>query len=378
MISKILKSLILILMLFLLSGCWDYVGLNGLTIVTGVAVDKDEKTNKYKLSYEIINLSDSSKNKTAVTKIIESTGDTIFDAIRNAKKRVMNKLYFANMQIVVVSKEIAEKDGLGSIIDWFIRDVEVRETINFAVSEEKTAKEILDISCVDSPITSYQIKKIIRGDNSTTSSTMDVVLYKIYNIFKSDSASLALPVFHIIKNAGKETIETNGIATFKKDKLIGWLNAAETKYYLFIDDNVDGGILPLSLDNKDTNNISLEIAENKTSKSYSYKNNKVRVTITTKTKVYLGEYDNQPKPLDDKTIKNIQKKAEEIIEKNIKKIVQKAKDEFKTDIFGFGTIVYEDNPKLWKKIKKNWDSLFENMEIIVKPSVVIANTAYLK
>lgn len=376
--KNMLKSIIVILMIFSLTGCWDYVGLDEMTITTGIAIDKDEKTNEYKLSYEIVNLDESTESKSVKTEIVESTGATIFDAMRNTKKRLMNKLYFANVQVVVVSKKIAENDGINSIINWFLRDAEIRETINFVISENNTAKEILATSCVDSPITAYQIKSTVRDDNSVISSTKDIELYKIYNVLKSDSSSLALPVFHITVNNNKSTVEADGIATFKKDKLIGYLNPSESKYYLFIDNNVDGGILVLKSNDSATDNISLEISNNLTSKSYSYKNEKFKIIIETDTDVYIGEYDDQSKTIDEKTINSIQKKAEELIEKNIKDVISKAKTEFKSDIFGFGNLVYMKDPKLWEKVKKDWNNIFLNIEVDIKPTVHIINAAFLR
>jgi len=378
MMKKISKSIVLILSVFLLTGCWDYVGLNEMTIVTGMAIDMDEVKNKYKLSFEIVDLGESSKEKTVKTEIIESVGDTIFDAVRNAKKRVMSKLYFGNTQVIVISNQIAKKYGISSITNWFLRDAELRETSDFVISQEDTAKEILTQSVVDYSITSYEIKKIVRNDNAVTSSTKGTKIYQIFNTLKDNGCSLVLPLFHTVKNEKVTTLETSGIATFNKDKLIGYLNAIEAKYFLFIDNSVDGGILALDSNDDGIDDISLEIAESSASKTYSYSKDKFKFSIVTNTNVYLAEYANQSKPLDEKKINSIQKEAEMMIEKNIKKIIKKAKDEFKTDIFSLGHVVFKNDPKLWKKEKKNWDTLFIDSDIDVKSTVKILNTAFIK
>lgn len=375
---KFVKIFILLLLTFTLTGCWDYIGVNDITIIAGFAVDKDEKTEKYKLTFEFINLNESSKDKGIKTKIIESSGETVFDAVRNAKKRLVNKLYFGDTKIVIVSNEIAKNDGIESILNWFLKDEEIRETIHFIISQEKTAKEILLSTSVDSPITSYEINQVLKLDNHVTSSTKDVEAYKIYNTLKNPGAALVLPVFRTVKNEKINTAEANGLAAFKNDKLIGYLSASESKYYLFVDDSIDGGLLTLNNDKDKTKDITLEIANSSTSKSYTYHNKKFKITIETETEVYLADYSDQSKPIDEKKTKEIQKKTEKMIEKNINKLIEKSRNEFKTDIFGFGCLIFRSNPKLWKKVEKEWNSIYMDMDIDIKSKVKIVNTAFIK
>lgn len=375
-----LKKLFLIGVVLSLTGCWDYVGLNNITIVTGISIDKDKKTDKYDLSFEFVDLGESAKDKTIGTKIIDTTGDTIFDAVRNAKKKVMNKLYFSNAEVIVVSEDIAKKDGINSIINWFIRDAEVRETTNIIISKEKKAKDILGEKVVDSSGVSFEIKKIVESDNSVTASTTDMPLYKIYNLIECKTRSLALPLFSNVENDNHKTAAADGIALFKADKMIGTLNSEESKYYLFIENSIEGGLLTLNYKNKENTagNVTLEIANNTTMESYTYKDNKLKILLKPKVEVYLAEYDEQSKKLDDKTIDAIQKKAESDLKKNMLKLISKAKKEYKHDIFSFGDMVYKRDAKLWDKLKSKWDKVFIASDVEINPTVEIVNSALLK
>jgi spore germination protein KC len=378
MFKKTIKGIILLFSLLLLTGCWDYVSLNDITIVSGIAIDKDTEKKQYKLSIEIISLAESAKSKAVESEVLEAVGKTIFDAIRNAKKRALSKLYFADMQTIIISNQIAKEDGVNSIISWFLKDAEVRETINLVISKEKTANEILTKKPIDYPVAAFQIKSILSADNIDTSSTKNIRLYKAYDIMHSNGMSLVLPVFHIVENNKKKVFEASGVAAFKKDKLVGYLSPGDSKYYLFADDSVAGGVLTLKLDDSKLDNIALEIAHNATSKSFTYKDNKFKFNIKTNTKVYINEYRDQAKEIDEKKVKEITAQAEKMIESNIKKVINKAKKEFKTDIFCFGNLVYKNNPSLWKKVSKNWDSFFINSDINVDSKISIINTAATK
>ncbi|MDD3304894.1 MAG: Ger(x)C family spore germination protein [Bacilli bacterium] len=373
-----IKYLVLIFTVFLMTGCWDYVGVDNISIVTGMAIDKDDKTNNYKAAFEVVNIDVSNKIEVVKTEIVETMGKTLFDTSRNAKKRLMNKLYFGDMEVVIIDKKIAEKDGIDTILNWFLRDTEIRGTLNFVISEEKTAMEILNNNALNHPIVGLLIKEILKNDNEVTSSTIYQPLYRAYNNLHDNGCSLAFPIFRIVENDGKETLESNGIAVFKKDKMIGQFQSNESKYYLFISNNVNGGLLTFDSNKDNIDDITLEISGNNTSKKYSYEDGKFKFLITTNTVVHLSEADEYHANISVKKIKELEKQAEQLIEKNIQKIIKKAKSEYKVDVFSLGSVVYKNNPKLWKKVKNDWEKKFLETEIEVKSDVDIINTGFFK
>ncbi|MDD4053506.1 MAG: Ger(x)C family spore germination protein [Bacilli bacterium] len=373
-----IKYLVLIFTVFLMTGCWDYVGVDNISIVTGMAIDKDDKTNNYKAAFEVVNIDVSNKIEVVKTEIVETMGKTLFDTSRNAKKRLMNKLYFGDMEVVIIDKKIAEKDGINTILNWFLRDTEIRGTLNFVISEEKTAMEILNNNALNHPIVGLLIKEILKNDNEVTSSTIYQPLYRAYNNLHDNGCSLAFPIFRIVENDGKETLESNGIAVFKKDKMIGQFQSNESKYYLFISNNVNGGLLTFDSNKDNIDDITLEISGNNTSKKYSYEDGKFKFLITTNTVVHLSEADEYHANISVKKIKELEKQAEQLIEKNIQKIIKKAKSEYKVDVFSLGSVVYKNNPKLWKKVKNDWEKKFLETEIEVKSDVDIINTGFFK
>lgn len=379
MVIKIIKCMVIISFIFLTTGCWDYVGLDDITIVTGVSIDMNEEMDEYKLSFEVINATSSSKMKEEIkTKILESTGSTVFDAIRNAKKRVMNKLYFTNAQVVIVSNQIAREKGINSVIDFFLRDAEIRETISFVISKEETAKELLEKNSIDNPITAFEMKKILRKDNEVVANTEYSQIYKVFDYLNCECMSLVLPLFHNIENEDKQVIESDGIAVFNEDKLIDYLTSNESKTYLFINDNVDGGILTLDTNDDKTNDVSVEITNSTTSKKFYSKDDKYKFNVEVKIDGIIGEIRGNHKKINLKKLNEIEMMTEKKVANDIKKLFEKAQRELKVDIFSLGNLVYKTNPKLWKKIKKDWNNTFLEVEINPKVKVHIINTAFMK
>ncbi|MDP4118830.1 MAG: Ger(x)C family spore germination protein [Bacillota bacterium] len=375
-IKKISCLLLCLMMIFPLGGCWSYQGINELAIVTGVAIDKDASTGNYKLTYEIVDLTKNIKQTGIQPKIVEAQGKTLLDANKNAKKRMVNKLYFGNTQVVIVSKDVA-KEGISSIVDWFIRDIECRETLHLVVSQQNTAKELLKSKGIDDTLVASEINKIIRGDGDVTASTRNIELYDVFNTLKADGISVTLPAFHKVKNNKEPAVEVNGVGVFKKDRLIGFLTPRETNYYLFAINEIHSGLLTLSLKGKSSEDVSLQVYKNKTKVSCSYKDGKAKAQIKVKTAVSLDELGISLGLINKRDIKKIEKKEDRKLEKEIKGVIKKVQTDFGSDIFGFGNCLYKSNPKVWRQIRPKWDKLFKKMDVDVKCEITIINTESL-
>lgn len=377
MTKKIASSLLILLLLIPLSGCWDYRGLDELTIVTGVAIDKKPEEDIYQLTYEIVDLIESIKEKGPNRKLIESEGKTIFEAVRNAKRRVSNKLYFGHSELIIICEEIARNEDLNVVLDFFTRDSECRETINVVVSQEKTARDIIASEGIGHTVITNEILEILEDDKKITSSILSVELYRLFNIMGAEGKELALPAFHIVQNDGKPTAETNGTAVFKDNKLVGFLSPEESKYFLFIVNEIEGGIFTVASSGQRPD-ISFEIYNNDTNLSFEYKDEKLKIKIKTTTVVFLGEFMRQFAPLDEKELNALEETAEKELEDKIRNVVKKLQTEFGSDIFGFGNMIYKKDFRLWRQLKDNWDEHFKSLDLEVEADIRIMNTATIK
>ena len=378
--KKLLVTLIFFIT-FLTTGCWNYIGLNEMTVVSGVAIDKYD--NNYTLSFEIYNLQKTAVGEPIKSEIIESTGETIFEAVRNAKKRTSNKLYFAQAKIIIVSEQIAKEEGINSVIDWFTRDPEIRETLQLVVSQEKSAVELLKADKLTSTTVSTDIQNIVEKDQKITSSSENKQLYKIFNILSSDGISLTLPAVHMVENDDKKVCELNGVAIFKADRLVNYLTSEETKYYILAKDKLKGGIITINTKIKDSDtdlqNISLEIKSSASSQKYiSQEKNNIKIKISTTTEVTLGEFKELNQKLTNKDLDKLEKEAAKIVKERIENVISKIQIDYDTDIMGFGRLLYRNNPKEWEKLKNTFDEEFKNIEVIVESKIKILNTGFTK
>ena len=377
------KKLLVILCLFVAAviplGCWDYRGLNQINIVTGMAIDMDETTGQYLITFEVADLSGNVAQQGAKSKIIQAEGRTVFDATRNATLRTEHKLYFGDMQTVIISNYIATHQNIGGIIQWFLAEYECRDTVCLAVSMEQTAGGILMLEDEQKSIKAFDLYQIITEDSQhAISAASGIMLYKIYAIINAQGIMLTLPLLHQSTNTGKPVNELCGTAVYKMEKMVGTLNPEESKYFLFASDQVKGGMLTLPLCGEEIYDISLEIAKNSTSVSYREVGGDIVMHIKTDSDVSLGESRLNIDMSSATQIKALEDAAAEIIETNIQKVVKKVQTEYNSDIFGFGSVISKANFKRWKQLAPQWDALFPNLLVEVDSKVHIMNSAFIE
>ena len=363
--KKLATFILCILLSLSLSGCWDYRGLNEMLIITAMGIDKGDGS-EYKVILESIDLSTNTKEEGIESNIVISTGKTLFDAIRNAKRRSPSKLYFGNMQTVIISEELAKKGDLFTLVDFLSRDSELRDTLNIVIAKGQNAEKI---------ITSDEI---IENDHKVSASTCYYELYKLYNTIYGEGKSVSLPSIATVKNLDEETPETQGIAVFKGEKLTGYLNANETKYALFIKNKIKGGVIAIDTDKNGDYDTTLEIIGNKTKTSVEYINQQVIINLDINSVMAVAEEELVTKsPVKDRQdlIKAV---AEEYVTENINSVLEKVKKEYSSDIFGFGKKLYKKDLHTWKEIRDNWDELFSNAEINTKVNITLSNAANMK
>ena len=361
--------------MFFLSGCWNYTEIDRLAIVSGLAIDKNEKGDKFFLTAEIIDVRETMNKTTVTSKRIDSEGETIFDGMRNMIKVSGKKLYWSHAKTIVISQDVA-KENIIPVIDWVTRDQEPRLDIDLLISKEKTAKELLSQQSVTTDIRAMEMDFMLSG-NKSLSKVPKTGAYEFINALIGEGISATLPAIGITLSDKKRTSALSGTAVFNKDKLVGFISGEETKYFLFVVDKIKGGLLTVDIPSERDNNITLEIFKNKTKITPVYSDGKLSIKVDIKTEVSIGEEDSTINYIDEKGRVKLKKYAEKSLETHTENLIKKVQDDFGSDIFGFGAIVKKEMPSLWKGINGDWDKMFKDLEVKVSAEIKIRNSAMI-
>jgi len=374
-VKTILSLLIILSNLFLLCGCWNYKDIEKSLLVAGFSIDKNEQGNKYLLTIELIDFEMSGKEAKQSSKFVETQGNTIFDAIRNAINITGKKLYWAHANLVIISGKVAE-EGLAPVIDFIIRDAEMREEMYVLISEGKTASEVLKQDVPVSQSSSDNIENTI-ANQSSIGNFPSVHAYELVNTLEDEGISTYLPAIHLTESNGLKTAQVEGTAIFKSDKLIGFLDADETKTYLFIINKFKKGLITLKEDSSNNiDNVTLEVYNNKTKIKPVLSGKKLTMKINIKTDVAIGELGTQKDYIQDKKLRNkLQKDADAKLKASAESLIAKVQNDYNSDIFGFGKIIRANMPDIWKNSLKNEKNYFKDLNFDVTVNINVKNSA---
>ncbi|OAA92444.1 MULTISPECIES: Ger(x)C family spore germination protein [Clostridium] len=370
---RILSILLVLLSSVTLCGCWNYVDIEKYSLVTGLSLDKDKKNNKYVVNAEILNFQMSGKEAKAVSNIIESKGNTIFDAMRNMINTTGNKLHWGHAKIFIISKDIAE-EGIIPALDLPYRDAEMREEMYVLISNKNLAKEILQSKTITSNLKSFDIAKMIEHQRTLANAPIARV-YEIINNIEGNDISPVLPLYDIKTINGKRTVELIGTAVFKGDKLVGSLNTDESKYFLFAANQIDKGLLAEKiLDGNQITNITLEIFGSKTKIKPIHKNGKLSINMNIRVDASIAEIEGSKDFIQESGRQRLKQAAEESLKVSIGNTVNKVQNNYETDIFGFGKHIKSDIPSVWNDVKDKWDDTFKNMNVNINIEIQLRNS----
>lgn len=381
-----MKKLLLIPIILCLAGCWNYYELNNLAICTGIAIDK-YNDNQYEVTYLISNAKKnevSAKEGEAGTTTYSGIGYTIQEAINDLQIKMPFEPYNGHLVVTIISEEIAQ-EGINNILDLLARDTESRKFFYILLSKNVQAKNILEII---SPLQTFPSQTI--ASDIETSSAKTSLIYKItYNDFIYTLLEPGKnPVLNSITILGnkdegtneselsntkpKATIKIDTLGIFKEDKFIGWADNDESKGINLLSNNIEN----FYIKTKCENNYNMSYIKNiKTKTDIDLKNNKVYIKINgAATLLEINCNINLENP---DTIKNIKKDISNELNNIINKSTFLVQKKYQSDVLGYGTIIHKKNPRLWNKIKDNWNEIFKDLEIITDINIDIKNQGTL-
>lgn len=360
--------------LFLFSGCWNYKEIEKNTIVAGVAIDPGTGGYKYHLTYETLSLT-SGKDQTIKSALLESNGNTIFDAVRQTVTMADKKLYFSDCKIVIVNKEIA-KEGVKPLLDFFLRDHEPRISLLFAVSDEDTAAQILNIELETGEPVSYKISSMLQQSQDVLGHVLPCPLYQMYNVFTSKSQELTLPDIRIVKVFNKEEPKLGTNVIFRQDKMIGIMPEDECLSYLMLKNKIKSGVILTGVP-AGQKDIALEIMKCSTKMEPVVNGNQVTMKIQIKIDADIGEENNKKDnyKVGAGDFKAIEKAASKTVQEQTEATIGDIQKNYGTDIFGFGTEIDQNRYEDWKKLEPNWKKIFPNVKCEVSADVKLLNSS---
>ncbi len=307
---------------------------------------------------------------------METDGNTIFDAVRNAVAISERKLYFSNCKVLIISKEIAQQ-GISPIFDWVIRDQEPRMTLIPLISKEDSASVLLKQEGVTNTLIGIEIWRTISNNETSLSEAANVPIFQAIDLLGGEGDSMILAAVKSTAVNDSESPELDGSAVFQKDKLVGFFDRDESKFFLFIRNQVKGGLLVFSPEN-DGRNVTLELQNCKSQIIPVISEEGASILIKLDVHAALAENETTDSLQADGQLKKAEKNAEKYLKAGMEQVIKKAQTQYDSDIFGFGAKIHQTDPEYWKTVKSQWPQQFKKLKCTEQITVTIDNSATAK
>lgn len=380
-----------ILLIILLSGCAGKREINDLALVMAVGIDKVEDKNEIEITVEVARPADARGQTGAPAGntgdpiwSASATGNTLFEAIRNLSNFSTRRVFWAHNFIIVVSEDVA-RDGVADIIDFFTRNPELRMRTWIAITPDK-AKNIVSTMTGLEVIPGEALDKLYRY--TTVSGTAPrTELIDLKAAYLSETTQPVISRLRLIergvsnKKQGQmgaiKQVALEGAGVIKNEKLIGILDADETRGMLPFIEKVDSGAIVLPCPNEPKQFITAEIRKQKLKVTPQFKNSKPVFKVNQKVRTNIVEAGCPFSIQDDEQVRKLEKDIEEKMKADIEKVLTKAQKEYKADFLELGQRFNNKFPAEWKEIKRDWESIFADVNIDVNVDAEIKSGVLL-
>jgi spore germination protein KC len=369
----------LILCTSMLAGCWDREEINDIAFVIGIAVDKEEENYRASLQIALPGQSGASGSEgggggTSGDKswfLLSNTGPTLRETTLAGQKSLSRKIYYAHRRTILIGEELA-REGVASMLDLLTR-YPLNRLSAMPVVTRGEAYKVID---TDAPIEKFPSEMVrelcfLNMRNPRSLKTfIDSIL--------SEGIDPFLPIASVSDSVPKDwkdsktNIKLDGLAIFKKDKLVGMMDKEPADALILAMGEANAPEVLIKAP-RGKGDLFIKLNENNASLHPHIENGKVSITIELYAKGVLVDNESNYGDRQEKEILNINEAVHQKLKEDIEEGVHLVQKKFKADILGMGRSIHQQRPKEWKKIKDRWDVLYPDVKVNVEPHVIIEN-----
>ena len=365
--------IIILIINFILTGCWDNNELDTISIVTGLGIDAAENDDEIDLTLQVSKIKGTTGyEKGAVGQgssffVMEATDSGILSGIDKLEKQIPRSIFLHHNQVIIFGKEQAKK-GIKKYMDVFIREHQMRmET--WVLLSDSTAKDTLTSTMEQEENSAIGLSKMIYSESRDYES-LSMRLMDLTSRMMEETTSPVIPIVTVKNKNGNSEAEISGLAILKEDKYIGELDLEKVRGYSWI----MGNCREISF------NINIEDGYSDMSISNIKLKNKPKlgadgpfISIDFKGDVAIREIQGFEGMKTDEIFAILQKACVEQLEKEILDCFNYSKD-LNADIYGFGTEFYRKHPKDFEKLKEYWDEIYPELDMELEINLEITDT----
>ncbi len=367
------KKIAILLLLFFLSGllggCWSRSEIGEEAIILGTGVDLTED-GLIRLSVQIASPGafsaggdTSGGGKEPPAWVVWAEGETIEDAERYLAMKVPRRIYWDHSIILVIGERMAKR-GTEMVSNFFLRTGEPRENMWLMVARGE-ARDILQAQPMLAKTSAQATGFLTRMKTGYIVQIWEYAEMRASKGVQPVVTGVEVQDFGEGRGPGQgenstvqKKVELSGVAVLKVDKLIGWLDAHETRGLLWLKGEAKEGAVIVPSPGEPGKEVSIKIRRSHTKIVPEYDGENLWFNVNIYVEGDMVEQQSRVDLAKPEQIKALETAMSEEIKARTTATLEKAQTEYGLDIFGFGNAFHRKYRKEWREMQNHWDEEF--------------------
>lgn len=359
-----------LLMLLLLSGCWDRMEVNDIAFVMGTAVDKEDDLYRVSVQFALpaklgnVATRGSGGGGQKVWAVDTMTGRTLREANQKQQKSLSRQMNFSHRRVFVASEEVA-REGLEPVVDILARVPQNRMTSLMAVSKGK-AVEILDNETAVEQFPSEMLRELMQSQMRAPTTVTGFISRALEEGIDPVVPALTLRITQPgSQDKPVRVPETIGLGLFRGAKLVTILEGPLAPGLLLAMGQAQAAEMQLIVPGAAPGMVAVRLHESSADLVPLVQGEKITARIRIRAKVALmenttGEWSPSGAFLD------------KVKAAMIKRIIQDVEGAFRaaqeagSDPMGVGAALHRSRPDYWRRIKPTWQRRYREVKPLVE------------
>ncbi len=391
--KRIIISLLflLLLLLFLLPGCWNRREPEELALVLAAGFDLEQESGDFKIIAQIANpLGMGGEGPEAggggdqdATWVVAAMGETPFEAARNLITKSSREINFTHTAVIVFSEEIS-RDGLHQLLDFLDRERQFRLVAHPLVVDGDIRKA-METHFPLEEVGAVALVRHMRTTSEDRAVTRDLFLRDLYNTFTQPGWEVTIPRLHLITTeegdlVEEASVEISGLAVFFKDRMVGWLNEKESRGLNWVISDISRAVYVLKSPTDSRRPSTVEIFQASSTMKARVEGDQVTIALEIMADGRLQETHTEEEWLsaESELTLSLDRRLAQAIRNDVNLVLETAQQDLKSDIFGFGNLIYRTLPKEWARLEGRWDEIFPQVQVEISVDANVRRTGLTK
>jgi spore germination protein KC len=307
-----------------------------------------------------------------VTKVYETSGATIADAMRNVTLTAGRRPLYSHNWIIVFGADVA-REGLNETLDFFVRDYATRPVVDLAVARGKAA-DIIKSPFNGSSIPAREIQMGLKM-GQVNAKTLQMPLHKAVTLLEDKTSDVYLPLLKPVVDKAQEmdTVLTDGLAIFREGKYVGDLDADETRALLFLTGQAESGDLVVEGDS--FGKASLELIKADTKFTTEMKNGLPAYRAEINCVCDLNEIERADfGSVQSKVRAQIEAAVSTMLESQLRSTAEICLKSYRSDVLRLGNRLWLSEPDAFRSVENRWREVLPKAELTVEVKTTVRRT----